>query len=565
MAVQQISQVQVRSGLYQDLGQLARGEFGWAIDEQRLFIGNGTVDEGAPVAGVSEIVTKKYLDNYFTGGGGGGGTTPGSTVNTTAVYEFAYRFKGIQGNYEVLTGPDSATPYSRTLQKKLDDIVNALDFGARGDGLNDDTAAIQRAINQTYNRQNSFTDPRTRRVIEFHAGTYLLSAELRLPPYCVLRGTGRDGVIFRQTNDLIINTIRTSDSTGGIGAGIASAASPPGPVEISNIRFEGNLVTEKCLVRIDSASDVVIDNCTFYGALVRPTNNDSATAIHITSQYKVTNRVTIQDCNFDGSALGIRIVDTVGTENVLVHNCLFKNLVHAVHASTASPSLALGMKITASRFNDIQREAVYTERCGAVTSYLNTYVNVGTNYLNFSAVNASSDLRPVIRFSGNSSYSFGDAFLRPADNRFNISTVEHGAAAVVSIDTETGQRLGSRYQTIGKSLLFNPNSTNYIVLNQRFLDGIVHYSIERNNHRRSGLLNYTVNTLDNSVCFRESFTETASVDIKVNLMYTTQSGSTVRYPMLSVQVSGDVTQNAVFTYDVKSQSNRNELGSALLA
>jgi hypothetical protein len=275
--------------------------------------------------------------------------------------------------------------------------------------------------------------------------------------------------------------------------------------------------------------------------------------------------VTIQDCNFDGSALGIRIADTVGTENVLVHNCLFKNLVHAVYASTASPSLALGMKITASRFNDIQREAVYTERCGAVTSYLNTYVNVGTNYLNFSAVNASSDLRPVIRFSGNSSYSFGDAFLRPADNRFNISAIEHGAAAVVSIDTETGQRLGSRYQTIGKSLLLNPNSTNYIVLNQRFLDGIVHYSIERNNRRRSGLVNYTVNTLDNSVCFRESFTETASVDIKVDLMYTTQSGSTVRYPMLSVQVSGDVTQNAVFTYDVRSQSNRNELGSALLA
>jgi polygalacturonase len=564
MAVQQISQVQVRSGLYQDLGQLARGEFGWALDEQRLFIGNGTVDEGAPAAGVTEIVTKQYLDNYFTGGGAGG-TSPGTSVNNTAVYEFAYRFKGIQGGYEVLTGPDMANPHSRTLQKKLDDVVNVLDFGARGDGLNDDTAAIQRAIDQTYNKQSSFTDPKTRRVIDFHSGTYLLSAEIRVPPYCVLRGTGRDGVIFRQTNDLIVNTLRTADSTGSVGASIASAATPPGPVEISNIRFEGNLVTEKCLVRVDSAADVLLNRCTFYGALVRPTVLDSAAAIHITSQYRTSSKVVVQDCVFDGSAIGIRISDTIGTNNITVHNSVFQNLVQAIRATTSAASLTLNMKVTGSRFNDIQQEAIYTERCSGVISYLNTYVNVGTNYLTFSAVNNSTDLRPVIKFSGNSSYSFGDMFLRPSDNKFNITTVEHGAAGIISIDTENGIRLGSRYQTIGKSLLLNPNSTNYIVLNRRFLDGVVHYSIERNNQRRSGLLSYTVNTIDNSVCFRESYTETSGVDIKVNVMYTTQSGGTVRYPMLSVQVSGDVTQNAVLTYDVKSQSNRNELGAALLA
>jgi hypothetical protein len=268
---------------------------------------------------------------------------------------------------------------------------------------------------------------------------------------------------------------------------------------------------------------------------------------------------------FDGSAIGIRISDTIGTNNITVHNSVFQNLVQAIRATTSAASLTLNMKVTGSRFNDIQQEAIYTERCSGVVSYLNTYVNVGTNYLNFSAVNNSTDLRPVIKFSGNSSYSFGDMFLRPSDNKFNITTVEHGAAGIISIDTENGIRLGSRYQTIGKSLLLNPNSTNYIVLNRRFLDGVIHYSIERNNQRRSGLLNYTVNTIDNSVCFRESYTETSGVDIKVNVMYTTQSGGTVRYPMLSVQVSGDVTQNAVLTYDLKSQSNRNELGAALLA
>ena len=58
MAVIQISQIQVRSGLQQDLPQLATGEFGWSIDTQRLFIGKGTLAEGAPTTGVTEILTE---------------------------------------------------------------------------------------------------------------------------------------------------------------------------------------------------------------------------------------------------------------------------------------------------------------------------------------------------------------------------------------------------------------------------------------------------------------------------------------------------------------------------
>ena len=57
MAVVQISRIQHRRGLYADVPQLAAGELGWALDEQRLFIGNGPVTEGAPAAGNTEILT----------------------------------------------------------------------------------------------------------------------------------------------------------------------------------------------------------------------------------------------------------------------------------------------------------------------------------------------------------------------------------------------------------------------------------------------------------------------------------------------------------------------------
>ena len=57
MAVIQISKIQVRRGLQENLPQLASGEMGWSIDDRRLFIGNGTLVEGAPEIGNTEILT----------------------------------------------------------------------------------------------------------------------------------------------------------------------------------------------------------------------------------------------------------------------------------------------------------------------------------------------------------------------------------------------------------------------------------------------------------------------------------------------------------------------------
>ena len=57
MAVIQISKIQVRRGYQENLPQLGSGEMGWSIDERRLFIGNGTLSEGAPEIGNTEILT----------------------------------------------------------------------------------------------------------------------------------------------------------------------------------------------------------------------------------------------------------------------------------------------------------------------------------------------------------------------------------------------------------------------------------------------------------------------------------------------------------------------------
>ena len=58
MAVVQISKIQVRRGqknLTGSVPQLSSAEFAWAVDTQELFIGNGSVAEGAPA-----VVTQKF-------------------------------------------------------------------------------------------------------------------------------------------------------------------------------------------------------------------------------------------------------------------------------------------------------------------------------------------------------------------------------------------------------------------------------------------------------------------------------------------------------------------------
>ena len=58
MAIVQISQIKHRRGTSENLPQLASAELGWSIDTRQLYIGNGTLEEGAPEIGNTEILTQ---------------------------------------------------------------------------------------------------------------------------------------------------------------------------------------------------------------------------------------------------------------------------------------------------------------------------------------------------------------------------------------------------------------------------------------------------------------------------------------------------------------------------
>ena len=119
MAVVQISRIQVRRGKGTNgIPQLAGGEFGWAVDNRALYIGNGSVAEGSPAVGNTKIITEH--DNLFT---------------------LANSYTYLNG-VSVQTGSSPTAPIKRTLQERLDEIVNIKSFGANGDGAVDETASI---------------------------------------------------------------------------------------------------------------------------------------------------------------------------------------------------------------------------------------------------------------------------------------------------------------------------------------------------------------------------------------------------------------------------------------
>jgi len=81
MAIVQISRIQVRRGLDQDLPTLASGEMAWSTDVNKLYIGNGTAAEGAPLPGQQTEVLTEYSILDFTSGVTGNITALESNVS----------------------------------------------------------------------------------------------------------------------------------------------------------------------------------------------------------------------------------------------------------------------------------------------------------------------------------------------------------------------------------------------------------------------------------------------------------------------------------------------------
>jgi hypothetical protein len=196
VAVVQISKIQIRRGQENQgsgLPQLASGELGWAIDTQALYIGNGSVAEGAPNVGNTKVITEH--DDLFT-------------LADSYVYK--------EGNGVINTGVDATNPIKRSLQARLDDQVSVKAFGVNGVEAVDCTQALQRAIDQLYLNGGVEASTNSRVVLTMEAGVYTISDTIYIPPHATIRGAGSGKTIIRQVanNKAVFFTVNDKSTDG---------------------------------------------------------------------------------------------------------------------------------------------------------------------------------------------------------------------------------------------------------------------------------------------------------------------------------------------------------------
>ena len=204
MAVVQISKIQQRRGqkLLSGMPQLSSAELAWAVDTQELFIGNGSVAEGAPYVGNTRVLTEH--DNI---------------LELAGSYKFAE--------------PDLSITASifRSLQSKLDEIqASVIDFGPQPDPSTNHTPHFVTAFTQLFQNANT----RYRKVLIIPNGHYYFTSTLRIPSNVILRGETQGGVIL----DIGANAIEFLSAAGTDVLGPFTSTDHPENVSISNLTIQ---------------------------------------------------------------------------------------------------------------------------------------------------------------------------------------------------------------------------------------------------------------------------------------------------------------------------------------
>lgn len=343
MAITSISRMQQRRGLRSDLPlNLAEAEFGWCLDTQELFIGNGP-----GYGGNTQILTQ---------------WSPNGELIT-------YRFSGSDGSIAG-TGP-SGTYIYRELNAVLDDAVSVKAYGAVGDGVADDTDAINRAISDRYGTSWS-----RRNRIYFPPGRYRVTSPILVRPYTYIFGNGPGHTEIYMDNAASVTVIETADSLGqtGMNVGLGGAIMP------TSIIIEGITVTQTSDggdgIKLNRCNNVWINNVNIDGIweTIDGTTPDG-TGIRIVGQSVVhTNPfITITHTKISDFVYGIRCGFSGDYCKYLrIDRCQFH---HCFNGFIGGPGLSYS-KVSMSVFNTMQDIGLLLQGSESVVSLSNDYIDV---------------------------------------------------------------------------------------------------------------------------------------------------------------------------------------------
>ena len=428
MAIVQVSRITNRKGLTENLPQLAGAELGWCIDSRRLFIGNGTLQEGAPVIGNTEILTEF------------------SDITTLSSYTYQ---DGAVG-YIAQTGPAPGDPVVRTVQARLDDYTSVRNYGAVGDGVADDTAAINRALFDLYCRD---TNTQVRRSLFFPAGTYRVTDSILIPTYAKLMGEGADcSIILLDPQDSSIPSYvaQYADSLQQTGVNIGNnGAIAPRNIEISSMTFQTAIITDVFLV--EDATQCFFDSVNFRGPLTTTsitadlaTDNISGVRFASTTNF-ICNEITLDKCEFAGLTYGVNTLEQI--QGVTVSNSGFNVLFQGVVLGDGAVINGgpTGTRIVSNRFDHVYAEGIV---------FGNITLNVSAHNVFFDVANSFGGVGnpavPVISIVYDNNVSAYDMFERTNDDNNVVPRISiTGSATTTGSSTSSSIQLGRYTRTTG--------------------------------------------------------------------------------------------------------------------
>lgn len=512
MAIVQISRITNRKGLQEDLPQLAGAELGWSVDERRLFIGNGTIQEGAPVVGNTEILTE---------------------FSDILNFQTTYTYKGDAAGYTVQTGPSANAPVTQSLQSWMDQFATVKDFGAVGDGVTDDTAAINRALYQLYCRE---TNPQIRRSLFFPAGVYLVNETILIPTYATLIGEGPDSSVIQMTSGddsaLRAYVARTADSLQQTGDNIGSnGATPPQYITISNMGFE-SLDPDIDVFLVDEASSCTFTNVNFMGPLttaeLTTDSNNTACIRFNSSPSLVCQSITFDKCLFKGTTYGVNTDEQI--QGITFTNSKFDTLYKGVVLGEGTPILGgpTGVRIVQNFFNNIYYEGIIFGSVSLNATGYNIFYDVGNSFAG--TTNPSS---PVIIFRQADNISVGDMFERTPQYSASFYRIDLQNQASIGFVGGTILKIASNQIQAEPTttLADNTTSTLYTFNIGSVRSSTMDYSIIRGTSYRRGTFR-VVPTGGGTLTYDDDYDEDATTGVTftanqvgntVNIGYTTSS------------------------------------------
>lgn len=404
MPIISIGKMQARYGLAENMPQLSAAELGWQIDSRRLFIGNGPTSEGAPSIGNTEVLTE-YSD-----------------ILSLAA---SYTYKGEAAGYAAQTGPAINSPVFRSLQAKVDEFASVHDFGAKGDGVTDDTAAINRALFEVFCRDDNVE---VRRSLFIPAGIYLVSGEIKIPSYAYVYGDGKDCTIIRQTSAVPSCVARVADSLQQIDGNIGNnGAVLPTTIKVEGITFEQTTANDVFL--INQANRISFNDVGFVGSLTTPSGVGTGLANIIISSSGIhkTSQITFTQCKVSNNTFGLLIDDDV--DSVFFERCEWTTLYKAAKLGEDKTDIGpRGVHITNCYFNRIYAIAIHAYEVTDIYSSFNVFDDVGNQFTGIPAFSC-------ITFENDKNGSISDVFFRSDADRALFPVLDTGGYSVLTVES----------------------------------------------------------------------------------------------------------------------------------